>query len=263
MNEDTKLGLWIGGIIAGVFGLIVVFSSFGTISTGEVGIRTTLGKVTRTQQAGLYFKLPFVQGMNVINVQTQKEQVDADAASNDLQKVTASVAINYSIDPSTAIDLFSSVGTSYKTRIIDPAIQEVVKAVTAQYTAEQLITKRAEVTEKIKEGLKERIAVNHIKVEQVSITNFDFSPAFNEAIEKKVTAEQNALAAKNKLAQVEYEKAQTIAKAQGEAEAIRIQAQAINSQGGADYVAMKKNEKWDGHACVSYCGLEAMFITAK
>jgi len=226
--------------------LIFIGSTMGTIRTGEVGIRTTLNKVTSTQGPGLYFKLPFIQGMNVINVQTQKEQINANAASNDLQTVSTAVAINYSIDSDSAILLFSTVGTEYKSKIIDPAIQEVVKAVTAQYTAEQLITKRAEVTDKIKLDLSERLVVNHINVEQVSITNFDFSASFNEAIEKKVTAEQNALAAKNKLEQVKYEKDQVIAKAQGEAESIRIQAQAINSQGGADYVQLQAIAKWDG-----------------
>lgn len=244
--QDDNVGTIVGSIILGMFGLVLVFSMAGTISTGEVGIRTTLSKVTTTQGPGLYFKLPFFQGMNVINTQTQKEQINANAASNDLQTVSTSVAINYSIDPESAIDLFSRVGTEYKSKIIDPAIQEVVKAVTAQYTAEQLITKRAEVTDKIKVGLAERLASNHINVEQVSITNFDFSASFNEAIEKKVTAEQNALAAKNKLEQVKYEKEQMITKAQGEAESIRIQAQAINSQGGADYVQLQAIAKWNG-----------------
>lgn len=258
MDEETKtVGKVIGGIVAFVVLLVLIFTTAGTISTGEVGIRTTLGKVKSTQGAGLYFKLPFIQGMNIINTQTQKEQINATAASNDLQNVETAVAINYSIDPNTAIDLFSKVGTEYKSKIIDPAIQEVVKAVTAQYTAEQLITKRAEVTEKIKVALSERLASNHINVEQVSITNFDFSTSFNEAIEKKVTAEQNALAAKNLLEQKKFEAQQTVVTAQAEAEAIKIKAQAINSQGGADYVQLQKISKWDGHACTSYCGLEA------
>lgn len=244
--EDAQIIRYVKNSVIGIFVLTILFSGFGTISTGEVGIRTTLNKVTTTQQPGLYFKVPFFQGMNIINTQTQKEQINANAASNDLQTVSTAVAINYSIDPESAILLFSTVGTEYKSKIIDPAIQEVVKAVTAQYTAEQLITKRAEVTDKIKIGLSDRLTSNHINVEQVSITNFDFSESFNAAIELKVTAEQNALAAKNKLEQVKYEKEQVIAKAQGEAESIRIQAQAINSQGGADYVQLQAIAKWNG-----------------
>ena len=244
--DDTTIIRYVKNSVIGIFVLTILFSGFGTISTGEVGIRTTLNKVTTTQQPGLYFKVPFFQGMNIINTQTQKEQINANAASNDLQTVSTAVAINYSIDPNSAILLFSTVGTEYKAKIIDPAIQEVVKAVTAQYTAEQLITKRAEVTDKIKLDLSERLVINHINVEQVSITNFDFSESFNAAIELKVTAEQNALAAKNKLEQVKYEKDQVIAKAQGEAESIRIQAQAINSTGGADYVKLQAISKWNG-----------------
>ncbi len=262
-TQEKQILHWVVGIVSSIVGLALILATFGTIETGQIGVRTTLGKVTGVSGPGLYFKVPFFQEISFIDVQTQKEQVNADAASNDLQTVNAKVAVNYNIDPNKVVELFTKVGTEYKGRIIDPAIQEVVKAVTAQYTAEQLITKRAEVTDKIQVALAEKLLVNDISVTSVSITNFDFSASFNEAIEKKVTAEQNALAAKNKLAQVQFEAEQTIATAKAQAESIRIQAQAINSQGGADYVALQKIKAWDGKACTSYCGLEAMFITAK
>jgi regulator of protease activity HflC (stomatin/prohibitin superfamily) len=261
MEKQTNWFKIIGWCIVVLVVLILLGGSMGTVSTGEVGIKTTLSKVTGTVQPGFYFKMPFFQHVESMDVQTQKEQTDATAASNDLQTVQAKVAINYNIDANKASDLFTRVGTEYKARIIDPAIQEVVKAITAQYTAEQLITKRPEVTDKIQTSLSEKLALNDITVSSVSIINFDFSQSFNTAIEAKVTAEQNALAAKNKLEQVKFEAEQTVATAQAQAEAIKIQAQAINSQGGADYVALQKIKAWDGHACVSYCGLEAMFIT--
>jgi regulator of protease activity HflC (stomatin/prohibitin superfamily) len=230
----------------GVIVLIILFGSFGTISTGEIGIKTNLSKVVGTVQPGFYVKAPFIQSVVAMDVQIQKEQVDATSASKDLQTVAAKVAINYSVNPDKAQDLYSRIGTGYKSRIIDPAIQEVVKAVTAQYTAEELITKRPEVTEKIQTALAERLLAYDINVASISITNFDFSESFNQAIEKKVTAEQNALAAKNKLAQIKYEAEQTIETAKATAEAQRISSAALSAQGGSDYVQLKAIEKWNG-----------------
>ena len=170
----------------------------------------------------------------------------AEAASKDLQNVAAVIALNYNLMPDKVNVLWKEIGSQYKERIIDPAIQEAVKAVTAKYTAEELVTKRSEVRDLIKTTLRERLVKEYVLVSEVSIVNFDFSQSFNQAIESKVTAEQNALAAKNKLEQVKFEKDQRIAQAQGEAEAIRIQAQAITQQGGENYVNLKAVEKWDG-----------------
>lgn len=237
--------------------LSFVFGSFGTIGAGERGVKTRFSKVVGVVEPGLYFKTPFIESVSSIDVQTQKEQTDASAASSDLQDVNTTVAVNYNVDAGKVADLYTNIGEDYSSRVIDPAIQEVVKAVTAKYTAEQLITKRTEVTDAIQTQLTDKLSSYYIHVATVSIVNFAFSGSFNQAIEAKVTAEQNALAAKNKLDQVKFEAEQTIATAQAQAEAIKIQAQAINSQGGADYVHLKTVEKWDGKGCTSYCGLEA------
>lgn len=254
---EPQVGKIISHAVLLIVALIIFFGSLGTVSTGQVGIKTTGSKVSGVVQPGFYFKIPIVQGIEKMDVQTQKEQTDASAASKDLQTVNAKVAINYNLDPNKVADLYARIGTEYKSKVIDPAIQEVVKAATANYTAEELITKRPEVTEKIQTGLSERLLASDIVVTSVSITNFDFSPSFNAAIEAKVTAEQNALAAKNKLDQVTYEGQQTVVSAKAQAEAIQIQAQAINSQGGADYVELQRIKAWDGHACTSYCGMTA------
>lgn len=236
--------------VIGLFGLIILLSSIGKVDVGNVGIKTRVGRVLGTVQPGLYFKAPFTDEVHEMNVQVQKEQADAGAASSDLQTVTAQIAVNYNVDPSAVIDIYSKVGTEYKTKVIDPAIQEATKAATAKYTAEELITKREEVRGNILALLKDRLAENHIIVDQVSIVHFDFSPSFNAAIEAKVTAEQNALAAKNKLEQVKYEAEQRVAAANAEAEAIRVQSNAANNE---KYVALKALEvqakaieKWNG-----------------
>lgn len=245
--EDVNIGKWITGGVIGLVVLILLLGSIGTISTGKVGIKTRFGGVVGTLQQGLYFKTPLIDHVHSMDIQTQKEQATAQAASKDLQTVSAVVAVNYNVVSSKAADLYTRVGTDYSARVIDPAIQEVVKATTARYTAEELITKRPEVTEGIQTSLAEKLAQNDILVTSVSIVNFDFSKTFNEAIEAKVTAEQNALAAKNKLDQVKYEADQRVAQAKGEAEAIRIQSQAIESQGGQNYVQLQAIKQWDGH----------------
>lgn len=235
----------LGGIV-GIFVLSIVFGTFGTIPSGFVGVKTQFGKVIGTVSPGFYVKTPFIQEVIKLDVQKQKEQIDATAASQDLQNVSATVAVNYILNASDVGLLWANIGEDYKVKVMDPAIQESIKASTAKYTAEQLIGKREEARQVIEDLLKEKLKSNYITVTEVSIVNFKFSSQFEQAIELKVTAEQNALAAKNKLAQVQYEAQQRVAEAEGEAKAIQIQAQAINSQGGADYVQLQAIKQWKG-----------------
>lgn len=234
-----------GGVILLV--VILIVNPFVIVSAGERGVVLTWGAVSNdVLTEGIHFRTPIAQKVRKINVQIQKEQVTASAASKDLQIVTSSVALNYHLDPVNVHLLWKNIGSEYKERIIDPAIQEAVKGATAQYTADQLITNRSEVKEKIKLALFERLSHEYIIVDEFSVVDFNFSESFNDAIEMKVTAEQSALAAKNKLEQSKYEAEQRIAQARGEAEAIKIQAQAVNSQGGADYVQLQAIKAWDG-----------------
>lgn len=246
-NGDLDISKIIAHIILGVMGVTVLFDSFRIVGAGERGVILTFGQVSdNVWEEGLHVKIPFIQSVKILDVKTQVENVDASAASKDLQNVTTQIALNYHLDAERVNKLWQSVGVNYKVRIIDPAIQEAIKAVTAQYTAEELITKREQVKSDAKIVLSDRLNKEFIIVDELSIVNFDFSESFNEAIEAKVTAEQNALASKNKLEQVKYEAEQRIAEAKGEAEAIKIQAQAIQTQGGTEYVELKRIEKWDG-----------------
>jgi regulator of protease activity HflC (stomatin/prohibitin superfamily) len=257
MQEPKNLkGVVIGGVVT-ILGLIFLLGSFTTISPGEQGIVLRLSSINRVIENGFHFKLPFVEKVVKINTQVQKEQVKATAASKDLQNVSAEVALNYNLFPDKVQTLYSKIGTGYKERIIDPAIQEAIKAATAKYTAEELVTKRESVRNDIKLALTERLTPEYINVTEVSITNFDFSPSFNAAIEAKVTAEQNALAAKNKLEQVKYEAEQKVASAEAEAKSIRLQSDAANNE---KYVALKQLEvqeafakKWNGVGCQNNC----------
>lgn len=257
-SSETSIAKYVGlGILAFII-LIVLFGSFGTVGAGERGVKTRFSNVVGEVQPGLYFKAPFIEHVTTTDIQTQKVQQDTTAASSDLQDVKATIAVNFNIDPSKVISIYQNIGSDYQDVVIDPAIQETVKAVTAKYSAEQLVTDREEVRQGIVDALSSKLSPAGFQVTQVAIVNFAFSAQFNQAIEAKVTAEQNALAAKNKLDQVTYEGQQTVVSAKAQAEAIQIQAQAVNSAGGADYVALQKIKAWDGHACTAYCGLDAM-----
>ncbi|MBU1235105.1 MAG: prohibitin family protein [Proteobacteria bacterium] len=264
-QELAKLKKKITNIIkVSLIFIVAVGAFFGTmysISAGERGVLLTFGKPDVTPKTeGLHFKIPLAQKIVKMEVKTQKYETDASSSSKDLQIVSTKLAVNYHLNPSSVVTIYQEIGLDYNNRLIQPAVQEVVKASTAQFTAEELITKRSEVKEKIKELLKLRLDQRGILVEEISITNFDFSDEFNKAIEMKVTAEQQALTAKNKLEQVKYEAEQRIAQAEAEAEAIKIQAEAITSQGGKDYVQLKMIEKWDGKLPVYSLGNAMPFI---
>lgn len=246
-NTVKKIIYWAIAAFVVIFFIIIISDSMYTISAGQRGIVLTWNNpADNPVTEGLHFKIPIAQSIVVLDIKTQKYEADASAASKDLQTVTSHVVTNYHLQSDSVSRLYKEIGVDYQARVISPLEQEAVKSTTAKFNAEELITKREEVRLQIKQVLYERLLPRGIIVDEVSITNFDFSPQFNQAIESKVTNEQNALAAKNKLAQVEYEKQQRIAQAEGEAEAIKIQAASINSQGGKDYVQLQAIAKWNG-----------------
>ncbi|CAN5434880.1 prohibitin family protein [soil metagenome] len=235
------------GFIVILILLIIFFGSWGTISPGTRGVVVNLGKVTgEIKPEGFYTKMPLLVTVVPMNVQVQKEQVNTQAASKDLQIVSTTIALNLSLSPDRCADVYQTIGVDYLERIVAPAMQESTKAVIAQYTAEELISKRENVRQGIAELLASKLSPIGVRTEAVNIVNFDFSRSFNEAIEAKVTAEQNALAAKNKLEQIKYEAEQRVTTAEGEARAISIQSKAIQENGGSAYIQLKALEKWDG-----------------
>lgn len=247
-NQDGSLSVpkIVGWSVGGIVFLVLCFGSWGTVRAGERGVRLQFGAVVGQVSEGFYFKMPLIQKVVRMDTKVQKDEVEASAASKDLQTVSSKVAVNFNLSPDSVAKIYKDVGVEYKIRLIDPALQESVKAATAKYTAEELVTKREVVREEIKNILAEKMFPYGILIDQFNIVNFDFSPSFNEAIEAKVTAEQQALAAKNKLEQIKFEAEQRVTTATAEAKAIQIQAAAITQQGGAEYVNLKAIEKWNG-----------------
>jgi regulator of protease activity HflC (stomatin/prohibitin superfamily) len=249
-RDLAKMLKWIVGTVIVIVGFLVL-NPIVIVSPGERGVVITMGAVQSVVlDEGLHFRTPFVQSVAILDVRMQKEEVQTGAASKDLQVLNTTIALNYHLDEGTVPMLYQKIGTNYKVRVIDPAVQEAVKAATAKYTAEEAITKRSDVREDIKKILTERLAREYIKVDEVSITDFDFSKSFNDAIEAKVTAEQQALQAKNVLEQKKFEAEQIVVTAKANAESIKVQSEAANNE---KYVALKALEvqseavkKWNG-----------------
>ena len=241
-----------------VIGIFLLFNAVGTVSAGERGILLQFGAVQdKVFDEGLYFKVPLVQTVVKMDVKVQKDEIEAGASSKDLQIVTSKIALNYHLDPDSVNKIWQEIGRNYNSRIIAPSIQEAVKSVTAKFTAEELITKREEVKEQIKFNLSERLSNSFIVVDEFNIIDFNFSPAFNEAIEAKVTAEQLKLKADRDLERIKIEADQNIASAQGKAEAIRIEANALRAN--PQVVELRWIEKWNG-VVPQYWGNASPFI---
>jgi len=237
-------------IIAVILVVFLFLSPFVQVGAGERGVVLNFGAVQDSVlNEGLHFRMPIMQKVAIMDVKVQKAVTDATSASADLQDVTSSVALNYHVVPDKANIVYQNLGVEFKERIIDPAIQEVMKAVSARYTAEELITKRAAVSEAMRANLAERLLPNNIAVDAVSIVAFSFSKVFTEAIEAKQTAEQLALKAKRDLDRIKIEAEQKITAAKAEAESLRLQRANISP----DLIELRKIEanlkaieKWDG-----------------
>ncbi len=255
---EINLRKIISKVLIALVVLIIILGAFGTVGAGERGILLQFGAVQdKVFGEGLYFKIPFIQKVVKMDVKIQKDEVPASASSKDLQVVTSKIALNYHLDPGAVNKVWQEVGKNYNTRIIAPSIQEGVKAVTARFTAEELITKREEVKEQIKVNLTNRLFGHNILVDEFNIIDFEFSPAFNEAIEAKVKAEQLKLKADRDLERIIIEKEQMITAAEGKARAILIEAQALIAN--PKVVELRWIEKWDGRV-PTYWGVASPFI---
>lgn len=250
-----------------VLALTLFAGSVRTIDQGEKGLITRFGTTQDVKNSGIMFKIPFVDGLHKFSVRTEKEIAQASASSKDLQNVTTEVAVQYNLDSSDqnikrTYANFGD-GNSYVDKIIKPAIQEAVKAASAQFSAEELITKRGEVKRVIEELLSKRLGEEGIHMSNTDVQNFKFSEEFDRAIEQKVTAEQNALASKNKLEQIKYEGEQKVIAAKADAESIKVKSQVLKDY-GEKVLTFEAIKKWNGELPNTIAGDNAIpFINIK
>lgn len=224
-----------------------LFSSFTVVPAGHVGVQVTLGEVNqRVLPEGWQFVNP-VSNVKHVDVRLQRANLNgASAGTKDLQQVHTDIVINYRLTATKLPHIYKEFGLDVDSKVLGPAMNESFKAVTAHYTSEELVTKRQEVSDAIQRQLADKLAQFDINVSNISLVNFGFSKAYQDAIEAKVTATQQKQKAEQDLQRIEVEAKARIAQADGEAKAIKIQAEAIQSSGGQAYVQLQWIEKWNG-----------------
>lgn len=254
---NAAKGVGIGIILLIIIGT-VAFASVKIVDAGHRGVLLHWNAVDLTNpplEEGLHFVVPFQDEVVDIEVRTLKYASEARSASKDLQTVETTVTVNYHPDKEAVHRLYKNLGLDYENRVIQPAIEETVKQVTANYNAEELITKRPLVKQDIESSIRDRLNKFEVVTEVISITDFEFSPLFAQAIESKVEAEQKALKAENDLRRIQVEARQreanaiglanaNIAEAKGEAEAIAIINKALSEN--PNYLEWLKTQAWDG-----------------
>ncbi len=228
--------------------LIMIMKNAYSIDQGERGIVLSFGKVTTVWAEGLHFKVPFRDDVKRVDVRTRSISVEAQAGSKDQQSVHTRVSVNYHLDESKVSEIYGKIGVDDNKiiSIIEPRIQDAVKSVTSKYNSDQLLSMREVLKDEIIQRLKQKLGGYYLELEATQITDFKFATQYQNAIEAKQVAEQNALKAKNDLERIKVESEQRIVQANAEAKAIQIQVEAIRTQGGAEYVQLKAIEKWNG-----------------
>lgn len=258
MMSKPKIKVWIFAIAAVLLIAIVGFGSVTVVPAGNSGVVVTLGKVNdRALDSGLHFKMPFVQTVVMMNNKIQKCEVASNSVSKDLQTVSSAVAVNFHITSDSASEIYRTIGEQYQDTVLQPAIQEAVKSISAQYTAEELITKRTAVGDEIASALTEKVSDYGIIIDKFNIVNFEFSEEFNAAIEQKQVAEQNYLKAQTEkeqqIMEAEADAKKQIIEAEAEAEAKLKKAEAeaeanekINASLNGNILTYQQIQKWDG-----------------
>ena len=232
--------------IIGISTIIIILllsMSFTTIKSGEVGIRIRFGKVIdKNTNEGVNYKIPVIERIEKMNVRVQKVEINTDSSSKDLQDVEMKIAVNYQIKREDAKKLYKTVGNGYREVILEPAIEESIKAVTSKYTAEELITNRSEVSTKCMEELNKKVEKYGLNINDFNITNFSFSQEFERAIEEKQVAEQKVLTAKQELEKEKIEAEKKIVAAEAEKKANELKQESLTDNS----IKEKFIEKWNG-----------------
>lgn len=234
-------------VVAVLVALIVLLNSITIVDAGHTGVINTLGNVSENVlQEGIHLKIPFIQTIIKMDNRIVKLEVETEAFSKDLQTVTTKLAINYRVSKDKSYAIYKNVGSDYETILVSPAVNEVLKAITAKYTAEESVANRSLISQGLIEELNAKLNKNGIYVEDVNIINFDFSEAYIAAIEEKQVAEQRLLKAKT-------EKEEAIVKAEAEAETLRIQSEAqakanerLSKSLNEHLIRYEMMKKWNG-----------------
>ena len=261
-NSSGIIGL-IFGVSVVAIALILAICSIHTVPAGHRGVVKLFGDVQDAPlPEGLHFLNPLARVID-FNVRFQSATANkAEGGTADLQEVFEDITVNYEYDPAHAPYVYNNFGddADIEAKFIIPALYESFKAITSQYTAEQLVTQRAKVSQDIVQKLQAKLTKYRIIVSDINVQNFHFDPQFAAAVRQKVVAGQNRLTAEQQLETARVTAQQRIVEAEGQAKSIAIQAQAIQQQGGQEYVALEAVKKWDGHLPQQWSGAAIPFV---
>jgi len=225
------MGKKIAAIAVVIAALVLMGASTGIVGAGQRGVLLRFGAVTgAVKEEGLYFKVPFAEQVVLMSTQIQKYSAPASSSSKDLQVVTTEVTLNYQLNAGSVGETYRNMRQDYESRVIQPFIQEAIKSTTANFDAEQLITQRPRVKAELQDLITKRLAPLGIGVVELSITDFRFTQVFQDSIEAKVRAVQQALEAENALRRVGFEAQQQITRATAEARGLELQKAQITAQ---------------------------------
>lgn len=229
---------------------IVLLNAITTINSGEIGLKVRFGRLVDTNLSeGLNVKIPFMEKIVKVNIRVQKSEIETTSASKDLQDVKTLIAVNFRVNESEAVNLYKTIGNEYENIILKPAIEEAIKSVISKYNAEELITKRNEVSESALNALQEKVEKYGILINEFNIINLSFSEDYSNAIEQKQVAEQ------------------LLEKAKLEAEARLVEAEATKKANDLLKQTLTKEllikefiEKWNGELPKNYAGEDILSI---
>lgn len=260
MQTPIKLGI-AGAVAAAV--LFTAICSAHVVPAGHRGVVKLFGDVQEQPlPEGLHFLNPLARVID-FNVRFQSATASkAEGGTADLQEVFEDITVNYEYDPTHAPYVYNNFGNDgdIEAKFIVPALYESFKAVTSQYTAEQLVTQRSAVSQAIVLNLQSKLTKYKIIVSDINVQNFHFDPQFADAVRRKVVAGQNRLTAEQTLETAKISTQQRVVEAEGNAKAIAIQASAVENQGGDKYIALEAIKKWDGHLPAQYSGQSIPFM---
>ena len=244
MEDSSKLI-----VPAIIVSLLVVFIAFfnpiSIVGVGERGVKVTLGKVSPTSYTeGVHLVMPFISHIKNMNVKTQKNYIETSVYTKDIQQAKITYVLNYNLQPENAHRMYREVGTNYVDTVLTPVVEGTIKDVIGKWNAQDLVANREKATTEILQKLQAHLSPKYINVTDFQMTAISYSDVFEKAIESKVTAEQDALKAKNKTVQIQEEAKQQLISAEAEAKSMSIRAHALTQNKAlVEYEAV---QKWDG-----------------
>ena len=246
-----------------ITGLLICFlilcNPFVMVGPGERGIKITLGHVQpESYGEGLHTIFPFVQKFKTMDVKTQRNTLTTSVYTKDIQQAKITYVINYNVLPDTVNKLFQEIGMDYESKVLSPVVEGTIKDIIGKWNAQDLIANREKATGEILIKLQSQLKDNYINVSDFQMTGINYSDVFERAIESKVTAEQEALKAKNKTVQVQEEAKQKLIAAEAEAKSMAIRAQALSQN--KSLVQYEAVQKWDGKMPQYMMGNSVPFI---